>query len=65
MNVIALSWWAKCGDAIDVVRRLLPRYFDPLEPYSIPGYLKLARSLLELYRCEKLLRLGEREAGKN
>ncbi len=57
-----MSWRTKCGDAIDVVKRLLPRYFDPLEPYSAPEYLELARSLLEVYRCEKLLRLEEREA---
>ena len=57
-----LSWRTKCSDAIDVVKKLLPRYFDPLEYYSAPEYLELARSLLELYRCEKLLRLEEREA---
>ncbi len=47
---------------MDTVKRLLPRYFDPLEYYSASEYLELARSLLELYRCEKLLRLEEREA---
>ena len=51
----------ECGIAVDTIKRLLPSFFDPLEDFTTPDYLELARGLLESYRCEKLLRLEKRK----
>jgi len=56
-----LSWRADCSNAMGTIKRLLPRFFDPLEGFTAPEYFELARNLLELYRCEKLLGLEERK----
>ena len=56
-----MSWRADCSNAMGTIKRLLPRFFDPLEDFTTPEYFELARNLLELYRCEKLLRLEERK----
>ncbi len=56
-----MSWEVKCSKAVDATKKLLPRYFDPLEHFTAPEYFELARGLLELYRCEQLLRLERQE----
>ena len=56
-----MRWEDECRVSLNNVKRLLPRFFDPLEDFTAPEYLELARSLLELYRCEHLLRLERRE----
>ena len=56
-----MSWKNECRTPLNNVERLLPRFFDPLEDFTAPEYFELARSLLELYRCYRLLRLESRE----
>ena len=56
-----MSWKDECRTPINNVERLLSRFFDPLEDFTAPEYFELARSLLELYRCYRLLRLESRE----
>ncbi|MDJ0270644.1 MAG: hypothetical protein NXY59_08905 [Aigarchaeota archaeon] len=53
-----------CDDIYNVLVKLLSRYFDPFEEISASEYLEIARSLLDLYRCEKMKRLDRQEHEK-
>ncbi len=56
--------WDRCNALFNNIKDLLPRFFDPLEDFTMPEYIEFARSLLELYRCIQLMRLDNRELGR-